>query len=102
MKSVDVVIVGGGIVGTVLAKGIAEQAGLQVTLIDASHPTINSSASSTFNPFTDTRVIALARRTVNELAQLGIEVDRLAKMLHGQVPPDIKHIEVTDNGKFAL
>ncbi|MCB4435050.1 2-octaprenyl-6-methoxyphenyl hydroxylase [Alteromonas sp. McT4-15] len=102
MKSVDVVIVGGGIVGTVLAKGIAEQAGLQVTLIDASHPTINSSASSTFNPFTDTRVIALARRTVNELAQLGIEVDRLAKTLHGQVPPDIKHIEVTDKGHIGL
>lgn len=75
---------------------------MQVTLIDASHPTINSSASSTFNPFTDTRVIALARRTVNELAQLGIEVDRLAKTLHGQVPPDIKHIEVTDKGHIGL
>ena len=35
MSQQDVVIVGGGIVGCVLAKGLSEQAGLSVTLVDA-------------------------------------------------------------------
>lgn len=102
MKSVDVVIVGGGIVGTVLAKGLSEQVGLQVTLIDAADPNITAPQQHSFNPFTDTRVIALARRTINELAQLGIDVNNLSKLLHGEPPPDIKHIEVSDKGHIGL
>lgn len=37
-EAVDVVIIGGGIVGTVLAKGLAEKVGLSVALIDAADP----------------------------------------------------------------
>lgn len=102
MKTVDVVVVGGGIVGTVLAKGLTEQAGLSTVLIDATSPSENPTAKGDFNPFTDTRVIALARRTVSELADLGIAVDDLAKHLHGERPPAIKSIEVSDKGHFGL
>ena len=95
MKSaepVDVVIIGGGIVGTVLAKGLAEKVGLSVTLIDAADPQQNNAATDDFNPFTDTRVIALARRTVNELSDIGLNLDDLAKQHNGELPPEIKHI----------
>ncbi len=102
MKSVDVAIVGGGIVGTVLAKGLSEHAHLNVALIDAADPTLQTRENQNFNPFTDTRVIALARRTINELAQLGIEVDELAKHFQGEMPPLIKHIEVSDKGHLGL
>jgi 2-octaprenyl-6-methoxyphenol hydroxylase len=102
VKSVDVVVVGGGIVGTVLAKGLSEQAGLKVTLVDAADPKDVDTQKGNFNPFTDTRVIALARRTVNELAQLGIDVDSLSKQLHGEAPPNIHHIEVSDKGHIGL
>ena len=105
MKSaepVDVVIIGGGIVGTVLAKGLAEKVGLSVTLIDAADPQQNNAATDDFNPFTDTRVIALARRTVNELSDIGLNLDDLAKQHNGELPPEIKHIEVSDKGHVGL
>ncbi|APD90695.1 2-octaprenyl-6-methoxyphenyl hydroxylase [Alteromonas mediterranea] len=105
MKSaepVDVVIIGGGIVGTVLAKGLAEKVGLSVTLIDAADPQQNNAATDDFNPFTDTRVIALARRTVNELSDIGLNLDDLAKQHNGELPPEIKHIEVSDKGHIGL
>ena len=107
-EAVDVVIIGGGIVGTVLAKALAEKvspvdnSGLSVTLIDAADPEQTSKSFEDFNPFTDTRVIALARRTVNELAQMGLDLDNLAKQHNGELPPQIKHIEVSDKGHLGL
>ena len=107
MSQQDVVIVGGGIVGCVLAKGLSEQAGLSVTLVDAASPSnavssSNASSSSnesdTFNPLTDTRVIALARRTVNELNAMGVGLAELAKQNQGK----IEHIEVSDKGGIGL
>lgn len=119
MSQQDVVIVGGGIVGCVLAKGLSEQAGLSVTLVDAANP-LNAASSSnstssadtadsskvsrsskaitTFNPLTDTRVIALARRTVNELSAMGVGLAELAKQNQGK----IEHIEVSDKGGIGL
>ena len=91
-----------GIVGTVLAKGLAEKVGLSVTLIDAADPQQNNAATDDFNPFTDTRVIALARRTVNELSDIGLNLDDLAKQHNGELPPEIKHIEVSDKGHVGL
>ncbi|MEC8904268.1 MAG: FAD-dependent oxidoreductase, partial [Pseudomonadota bacterium] len=98
--AVDVVIIGGGIVGTVLAKALAEKvfpansSGLSVTLIDAADPEQTSKSLVDFNPFTDTRVIALARRTVEELSHMGLNLDDVAKQHNGELPPQIKHIEV--------
>ena len=51
-KAVDVVIIGGGIVGTVLAKGLSEKIRLSVALIDAVDPKQSSESSADFNPFT--------------------------------------------------
>ena len=101
-KAVDVVIIGGGIVGTVLAKGLSEKIRLSVALIDAVDPKQSSESSADFNPFTDTRVIALARRTVNELSDIGLNLEDLAKQHNGELPPQIKHIEVTDKGHVGL
>ena len=97
MKTTDAVIVGGGIVGCVLAKGMSEQAGLDVTLVDASAPN-NNDKNETFNPLTDTRVIALARRTVNELNAMDVGLNELAAQNHGK----IEHIEVSDKGGLGL
>jgi len=94
VKTVDVAIVGGGIVGCVLAKGLSEQAGLNVTLIDASNP----HANDTINPLQDKRVIALAKRTVDELTALGVPLTELAK----QHPGTIEKIEVSDKGHAGL
>ncbi|MEE3222852.1 MAG: FAD-dependent oxidoreductase, partial [Pseudomonadota bacterium] len=106
--AVDVVIIGGGIVGTVLAKALAEKvfpansSGLSVTLIDAADPEQTSKSLVDFNPFTDTRVIALARRTVEELSHMGLNLDDVAKQHNGELPPQIKHIEVSDKGHLGL
>ena len=107
VKSVDVAVVGGGIVGSVLAKGLAERAGLSVALIDSA-PVIQSVAEVSkanaldFNPFTDTRVIALARRTVDELKALNVPLEKLADIYHGETPPSIDSIEVSDRGHLGL
>lgn len=97
MKTTDVVIVGGGIVGCVLARGMSEQAGLEVTLVDASKPDSTDNTEE-FNPLSDTRVIALARRTVNELNAMGVGLTELAKQNHGK----IEHIEVSEKGGIGL
>ncbi len=107
MKSVDVAVVGGGIVGSVLAKGLAERAGLSVALIDAapvsqSIAEVSKANALDFNPFTDTRVIALARRTVDELKALNVPLEKLADIYHGETPPSIDSIEVSDRGHLGL
>ena len=118
MKSVDVVVVGGGIVGCVLAKGLSQtsglskRSGLKVALIDSAAPVSSSSlktkaptkttATNDFNPFTDTRVIALARRTVQELKALNVQLDKLAEYSFGELPPTIDAIEVSDSGHLGL
>ncbi|WP_414828202.1 2-octaprenyl-6-methoxyphenyl hydroxylase [Alteromonas sp. H39] len=86
MDKKDVVIVGGGVVGSVLAAGLLAKTPFNVTLIDAHNP-----ADDTPAPGFDNRVIALSRRTVNELAGLGIT-------LAAASPEPIKHIQVTDKG----
>ncbi|WP_334020137.1 FAD-dependent monooxygenase [Alteromonas sp. S015] len=105
---VDVVIIGGGIVGTVLANALAAKvhlannSGLSVTLIDAADPEETSKSLVDFNPFTDTRVIALAKRTVDELSSMGLNLDDVAKQHNGELPPQIKRIEVSDKGHLGF
>jgi 2-octaprenyl-6-methoxyphenol hydroxylase len=47
-------------------------------------------------------VIALARRTVEELSHMGLNLDDVAKQHNGELPPQIKHIEVSDKGHLGL
>lgn len=94
MKQSDIVIVGGGIVGTVLAKGLSQLTGFSVALIDAQ----DSAQSDGINPREDKRVIALAKRTVNELTAMGVPLHNLAQ----QNPGKIEHIEVSDKGWLGM
>lgn len=90
MDKQDVVIVGGGIVGSVLAAGLLAKTPFNVTLIDAHDP-----AEASLPPGFDNRVIALSRRTVDELELLGVD-------LKAASPEPIKHIQVTDKGAAGL
>ncbi|GEA10642.1 2-octaprenyl-6-methoxyphenyl hydroxylase [Alteromonas sp. KUL49] len=92
MNCVDVVIVGGGVVGNVLAKGLVERTDFSITLLDESTP------DNHISPEQDKRVIALAQRTVEELNAFGIGLDKLQQ----QNPGAIKHIEVSDKGWLGL
>ena len=47
-------------------------------------------------------MIALARRTVEELSHMGLNLDDVAKQHNGELPPQIKHIEVSDKGHLGL
>lgn len=90
MNTTDIAIVGGGTVGSVLAMGIARQTPYSVTVIDA-----NPLGPAHDHVGFDARVIALARRTVNELAGLGVQV-RSA----GSTP--IEHIQVSEKGGAGM
>lgn len=90
MAETDVLIVGGGAVGNVIAKGLLTHTSLSVSLVEPSQYSVDGS-----HPGFDDRVIALAKRTVDELAELGVDT-RLA----GGVP--IRHIQVTDQGAAGM
>ena len=44
----------------------------------------------------------MARRTVEELSHMGLNLDDVAKQHNGELPPQIKHIEVSDKGHLGL
>ena len=94
MKQADVLIVGGGIVGSVLAKGLIELTSLSVVVVDSQAQTNQQGV----NPREDKRVIALAKRTVNELTAMGVPLQTLAE----QNPGKIEHIEVSDKGWLGM
>lgn len=94
MKQADVLIVGGGIVGSVLAKGLIELTSLSVVLVDAQAQNTHQRV----DPREDKRVIALAKRTVNELTAMGVALSTLAE----QNPGKIEHIEVSDKGWLGM
>ena len=94
MNQTDIVIVGGGIVGTVLAKGLSQLTGFSVVLVDAQ----DSAQTDGIHPREDKRVIALAKRTVNELTAMGVPLHDLAQ----QNPGKIEHIEVSDKGWLGM
>ncbi|MCW8107108.1 FAD-dependent monooxygenase [Alteromonas ponticola] len=80
----DIIIIGGGIVGLTVAKGLLEQTDFSVAIID-NKLDVNAKRPVDF----DARVIALARRSVDELTRWGVSLPE-------SVP--IKQIEVTDKG----
>lgn len=90
MVDTDILIIGGGTVGSVVARGLLKHTSLSVTMIEA-----NSYSHTQHHPGFDDRVIALAKRTVDELAALDVHVSRV-----GSVP--IQHIQVSDKGAAGL
>ncbi len=90
MIQTDIVIVGGGAVGHVIARGLLARTSFSVALVEA-----NQYSASAHHPGFDARVIALAKRTVDELGGLGIDVSHA-----GAVP--IRHIQVSDKGAAGL
>ena len=64
----DIVIVGGGAVGSALARLLVRQGRHSVTLIDANQ----FSQDPHSHPGFDARVIALAKRTEQALCELGM------------------------------
>jgi len=88
--STDIAIVGGGTVGSALALGIAQCTGFDTTVIDA-----NSLDTSATHPGFDARVIALARRTVQALGDMGVDV------IEADAAP-IHFIQVSDKGAAGL
>ncbi|OFC71375.1 2-octaprenyl-6-methoxyphenyl hydroxylase [Alteromonas confluentis] len=90
MIQTDIVIVGGGAVGHVIARGLLAHTSFSVALVEA-----NQYSASAHHPGFDARVIALAKRTVDELSSLGIDVNHA-----GAVP--IRHIQVSDKGAAGL
>lgn len=90
MTDSDVVIVGGGVVGHTLARGLIANTALSVTLVDAVDATKPDGKAVT-GPGFDSRIIALSKRTAESLEQLGINISNA-----GATP--IKHIQVTDKG----
>lgn len=86
----DIAIVGGGIVGNVLARALLAKTDYQITLIDAQHFDANH-----IHTGFDARVLALANRTVDELTALGLSFND-----SNGVP--ISHIQVSDQGAAGL
>ncbi|MEG3765604.1 2-octaprenyl-6-methoxyphenyl hydroxylase [Alteromonas sp. 14N.309.X.WAT.G.H12] len=90
MVDTDILIIGGGTVGSVVARGLLKHTSLSVTMIEA-----KSYSHTQLHPGFDERVIALAKRTVDELAALDVHASRV-----GSVP--IHHIQVSDKGAAGL
>lgn len=89
MDTTDILIVGGGAVGCTLATGLLQSTDYSVCLVDA-----NALAQDNLStPGFDARVIALARRTVDALSDMGIELNSTACP-----STPIEHIVVSDRG----
>lgn len=84
----DVLIVGGGLVGTGLAIAL-DGCGFRVGLVEAAAPRINDEASY------DERNLALARASINALDALDVLDDAAAR------PTSIERIVVTRRGEFG-
>ena len=92
MKSFDVLIVGGGLVGATLALGLG-QLGLSVALVEAHSVTPDATVEK---GFFDDRSIALSHGTRNILSRLGLWKD-----FASQVTP-IHKIHISDRGHFGF
>ncbi|MEW9797262.1 2-octaprenyl-6-methoxyphenyl hydroxylase [Alteromonas sp. CYL-A6] len=88
----DVIIIGGGVVGFTLARGLLNDTPYSVTLVDANPvPDNNETPHSGF----DARIIALARRSADALSAYGINLGDAGATA-------IRHIEVSDQGRVGL
>lgn len=89
MLTSDIVIVGAGTVGSVLARGLIQRTSYRVAVVEHKENDDNGT-----HPGFDARVIALAGRTVDELTKLGVALDNT-------VPAAIEHILVSDEGHIG-
>lgn len=86
----DIAIVGGGIVGNLIARGIQHHTDLSVRMFAAEQITAQPSPTGL-----DARVIALAKRSVDELCALNCDFSKL------HATP-IQTIQVTDKGHLGF
>jgi 2-octaprenyl-6-methoxyphenol hydroxylase len=89
MEDVDILVVGGGLVGASLAIAL-DGAGLRVALAEAAPPKVD------LQPSYDERNLALARATVNGLEALGVWTHCGAKAT------PIRKIHVSRRGEFGV
>lgn len=89
MENVDVLIVGGGLVGSSLAIAL-ERSGLRVALAEAVPPKVD------MQPSYDERNLALARATVNALQAIGVWTHCGARAT------PIRKIHVSRQGEFGV
>ncbi|HET9190293.1 MAG TPA: 2-octaprenyl-6-methoxyphenyl hydroxylase [Rudaea sp.] len=89
MEDVDILVVGGGLVGASLAIAL-DGAGLRVALAEAAPPKVD------LQPSYDERNLALARATVNGLEALGVWAHCGAKAT------PIRKIHVSRRGEFGI
>lgn len=89
--SYDVVISGGGVVGCLAAVALAQHGHLKIALIEAGNQAPKTEIT---HAGFDARVIALAQRSLDLLAQCGVQVSEFA----GQ---DIQHIHVSDRSHIG-
>ncbi len=88
MTATDIVIIGGGVAGLTVARGLIEHTGFSIALVDSK---LEAKANKPID--FDTRVIALAQRSVKELTQWGVTLPESVA---------IQHIEVSDKGAAGL
>lgn len=85
MKNVDITIIGGGVVGNLLALQLAQRTGLSVVLVEA------HAYATSKHPGFDSRVIALSAHSVDVLNRCQVPLQQLL-----QAP--INTIQVSDQG----
>ncbi|MDY6921244.1 MAG: 2-octaprenyl-6-methoxyphenyl hydroxylase [Pseudomonadota bacterium] len=88
----DVIIMGGGLVGASLAACLARDPGVQITVVEKFAP---PAADTDVHPSYDARNTALANGTCHIFQQLG-----LWPAMRAQAEP-IQQIEITDQGGFG-
>ncbi|MDI1301734.1 MAG: 2-octaprenyl-6-methoxyphenyl hydroxylase [bacterium] len=94
---VDVLIIGGGMVGVTLALLLAREPGLHITLVEAiSLPVLVPGEVLPFRPSFDARNTALSRRTVATYRELG-----LWDAMQTHATP-IHEIHVSERGHFGM
>lgn len=94
MKTVDVVISGGGVVGCLAALAIAKHTQFSVLIVEASNDNTDTKTPTKTHGGFDARVIALAAESISTLRRLGVNIDDI---LHYP----ISSIHVSDRGHIG-
>ena len=93
MQHFDLIIAGGGSIGSSLALALSQQAGLKIAIVEA-QALPDSAQSACSHPGFDAKVVALAKHSADILQQFG-----LADL--SDICTAIKHIHVSDQGHIG-
>lgn len=107
-QSYDIVIAGGGIVGCAAALALSNHTGYSIAVVEAfaqdtqakplevssNSKVETSSTGNQTHPSFDTRVVALAQESYQQLLAFGIDMDTITSC-------PIKHIHVSDRGHLG-